>query len=181
MWQFLVHMVHIFSSMKIVVFWLKYHWNMFPWVKLTKALVQIMAWHRQDDKPSSEPMRVSLLMHTCITGPQRVDYTNPEWQRSTFVNAILADALESHGSKPQTTSIFMYFRHSSMITWQHNNLFTNESLQVKSQTITHKVSLNEAIAWDSHGNPANGRQWMTHWNAREIIAMKNRRWWVAKR
>ena len=27
------------------------------------ALVQIMAWRRSDDKPLSEPMMVSLLMH----------------------------------------------------------------------------------------------------------------------
>ena len=34
------------------------------------ALVQIMAWRRLGDKPLSEPMMVSLLMHICITRPQ---------------------------------------------------------------------------------------------------------------
>ena len=34
------------------------------------ALVQIMAWRRPGDKPLSEPMMVSLLMHICITQPQ---------------------------------------------------------------------------------------------------------------
>ena len=34
------------------------------------ALVQIMAWRRPGDKPLSEPMPVSLLMHICVTGPQ---------------------------------------------------------------------------------------------------------------
>ena len=38
------------------------------------ALVQIMAWHRQGDKPLSEPLLVSLLMHTCVTRPQWVKY-----------------------------------------------------------------------------------------------------------
>ena len=34
------------------------------------ALVQIMAWRRPGDKPLSEPMLVSLLMHVCVTRPQ---------------------------------------------------------------------------------------------------------------
>ena len=37
------------------------------------ALVQIMAWHRPGDKPLSEPMVVSLLMHICVTRPQWVN------------------------------------------------------------------------------------------------------------
>ena len=36
------------------------------------ALVQIMAWRRPGDKPFSEPMMVSLLMHICVTLPQWV-------------------------------------------------------------------------------------------------------------
>ena len=34
------------------------------------ALVQIMAWRRPGDKPLSEPMIVSLLMHKCVSRPQ---------------------------------------------------------------------------------------------------------------
>ena len=36
------------------------------------ALVQIMAWRCWGDKPLSEPMMVSLLMHICLTQPQWV-------------------------------------------------------------------------------------------------------------
>ena len=36
------------------------------------ALVQIMVWRRPGDKPLSEPMMVSLLMHICVTRPQWV-------------------------------------------------------------------------------------------------------------
>ena len=36
------------------------------------ALVQIMAWRRPGDKPLSEPMMDSLLMHICVTRPQWV-------------------------------------------------------------------------------------------------------------
>ena len=32
-------------------------------------LVQIMAWHWPGDKPLSEPMMVSLLMHICVSQP----------------------------------------------------------------------------------------------------------------
>ena len=38
------------------------------------ALVQIIAWHRQGNKPLFEPMMVGLLMHMCITQPQWVDW-----------------------------------------------------------------------------------------------------------
>ena len=37
------------------------------------TLVQIMAWRRSGDKPLSEQMMVSLLMHICITQPQWVN------------------------------------------------------------------------------------------------------------
>ena len=37
------------------------------------SLVQIMAWRRPGDKPISEPMMVSLLMHICVTRPQWVN------------------------------------------------------------------------------------------------------------
>ena len=40
------------------------------------SLVQIMAWHRPGDKPSSEAMMVSLLTHICITRPQWVKAAN---------------------------------------------------------------------------------------------------------
>ena len=34
------------------------------------AVVQIMAWRQPGDKPLSEPMMVSLLMHISVTRPQ---------------------------------------------------------------------------------------------------------------
>ena len=37
------------------------------------ALVQIMAWRQPGDKPLTEPMLVSLLMHICVTRPQWVN------------------------------------------------------------------------------------------------------------
>ena len=39
------------------------------------ALVQIMAWHRPDDKPLSEPVLVGLLTHIWVTRPQWVKVT----------------------------------------------------------------------------------------------------------
>ena len=39
------------------------------------ALVQIMAWHRQGDKPLSEPMVFSLPTHISVTRPQWVNET----------------------------------------------------------------------------------------------------------
>ena len=36
------------------------------------ALVQIIAWCRPGDKPFSEPIMVTLVMHICVTRPQWV-------------------------------------------------------------------------------------------------------------
>ena len=58
----------IFSWMKMVEFRFKIHWSLFLRVQLT--IFQIMAWRRPGDKPSSEPMMVSLLTHICVTRPQ---------------------------------------------------------------------------------------------------------------
>ena len=44
------------------------------------TLVQIMAWRRSGDKPLSEPMMVSLLMHLCVTRPQWVKSDCDIWQ-----------------------------------------------------------------------------------------------------
>ena len=45
------------------------------------AMVQIMAWRWPGDKPLSEPMMVSLLMHICVTRPQWVKLLlRPSWQ-----------------------------------------------------------------------------------------------------
>ena len=38
-------------------------------IKNIPALVQIMVWRRPGDKPLSEPMIVSLLMHICVPRP----------------------------------------------------------------------------------------------------------------
>ena len=45
------------------------------------ASVQIMAWHRPGDKPLSEAMLVSLLMHKCVTWPQwvKVQHHKLKW------------------------------------------------------------------------------------------------------
>ena len=42
------------------------------------ALVQIMAWCHPGDKPSSEPMMVSLPMHICVNRPQWVSVTQED-------------------------------------------------------------------------------------------------------
>ena len=63
------------------------------------ALVQIMAWGWPGNKPMSEPMMVSLLMHICITLPQWVNYAfvmsvlyaiscNMEWCCITGTNIL---------------------------------------------------------------------------------------------
>ena len=43
-------------------------------IKNIPALVQIMDWRRPGDKPLSEPMRVRLPTHICVTQPQWVNH-----------------------------------------------------------------------------------------------------------
>ena len=51
------------------------------------ALVQIMAWHRPDNNPLSEPMMFRLPMHICFTQPQWFNIininTNHTWKKRT--------------------------------------------------------------------------------------------------
>ena len=62
------------------------------------ALVQIMTWHREGDKPLSEPMMVSILMHICVTRPQWVKYIMLSWE--AFSSIVL----------PQVSSVYDYLR-----------------------------------------------------------------------
>ena len=53
------------------------------------AFGQIMAWCRPGDKPLSEPMMVIVLMHICVTQPQRV---KEHWIYSRIFVLIICDA-----------------------------------------------------------------------------------------
>ena len=50
------------------------------------ALVQIMAWRRPGDKPSSEPMMASLLTRICVTRPQWVNTVRSRILQLTWIN-----------------------------------------------------------------------------------------------
>ena len=54
------------------------------------TLVQIMAWRRPGDKPSSEPVMVSLLTHICITRPQ--------WVNLCWLYGVDSKQMTSNGS-----------------------------------------------------------------------------------
>ena len=72
---FLTTFSSAFSWMKSFVFWLRFHWSLFVKGAINNipALVQMMTWRRPGDKPLSDPMMVSLLLHWCITRPQWVN------------------------------------------------------------------------------------------------------------
>ena len=61
------------------------------------ALVQIMAWRRQGDKPLSEPRMESLLTHICVTRPQWVkpDLSNHEFRLHMGAQMINIQGLRS--------------------------------------------------------------------------------------
>ena len=67
------------------------------------AMVQIMAWCRPGDKPLSEAMIVSLLMHICITRPQWVNMVPSSYMVSTSAGTLTAPmtliSINTWGSK----------------------------------------------------------------------------------
>ena len=66
------------------------------------ALVQITAWRRSGDKPLSEPMMVSLLMHICVTRPQWVKESRQYMLYKTYL-AVWSHAPCSGWSSPVLT------------------------------------------------------------------------------
>ena len=74
------------------------------------ALVQIMAWRRPGDKPLSEPMKVRLPTHICVTRPQ--------WVKSVILEHILR-------IKFMSTSCEITFR------WMPQNTFNDKSWLVQ--------------------------------------------------
>ena len=66
-----------FSSMKIAVFWLNFHWNMFARVQLTIIQHRLRWWLGADQatsQPLSQPMTVSLPTHIFVNRTQLVKY-----------------------------------------------------------------------------------------------------------
>ena len=58
------------------------------------ALVQIMAWCRQGDKPLSETMMVILPTHICVTRPQWVE--NPRIKTCWYLTAAKVLQITDH-------------------------------------------------------------------------------------
>ena len=61
------------------------------------VLVQIMAWRRPGDKPLSEPMLVSLLMHIWVTWPQWVNERYLQWYVNQSVGRVLTIKKQTDG------------------------------------------------------------------------------------
>ena len=53
-----------------------------------RAMVQIMAWRGQSDKPLSEPMMVSLPTHICVTRPQWVNNRCSIWHKKKMISFV---------------------------------------------------------------------------------------------
>ena len=67
------------------------------------ALVQIMAWRRPGDKPSSEPMMISLVLQLCVPIPQ--------WVKPVMVynlKVILHYATATDNMLPILTTVMNY-------------------------------------------------------------------------
>ena len=51
--------------------------------------IQIMAWRWPGDKPLSESMVVSLLMHICVALPQWINGLSPIWWQSSYEESMV--------------------------------------------------------------------------------------------
>ena len=80
------------------------------------ALVQIMAWRGSGDKPLSEAMMASLLMHICLTWTQWVKVIVDNWYYSTY---SLPNALAQNIVTKSTASCPFTMYSSAHIFYSH--------------------------------------------------------------
>ena len=90
-----------FSWMKIYALRLIFHRSLFLRVQLIPALVQIMAWRRPDDRPLSETIMVSLLMHVCVTRPQWLSYTHNALYLNNLHGLVYFDQQGAYWTPPK--------------------------------------------------------------------------------
>ena len=125
-----------FSWLRMLEFLFEFHCSLFlsP-INNIPALVQIMAWCRPGDRPLSEPMMVSLLMHTCITQPQ-------------WVKAI-------HWCWP---NVAVYIKNNAWVTmnkdfWSQVSWFANDFHEWRSHEwksmANHHASDQKIVIWDN--------------------------------
>ena len=79
------------------------------------ALIQIMAWHQPGDKPLSEPVLVSLLMHICVTQPQ--------WVKICSKIALLNLQLQLPGHNKLNLNLFGIFPFSFYHSYFNDNVW----------------------------------------------------------
>ena len=74
------------------------------------ALIQIMAWRRTGDKPLSEPMMYSLLVHMYVTQPQWVNclFLVKYSSNATFCKPVLATFFNKAQWVKQRISVYIY-------------------------------------------------------------------------
>ena len=93
---------------------------MFPRIKLTIFQHWFRYWCRSGDKPLSEPMVASLLMHICVTGPQWAKIHCPLEDNHLFAVSMAIcwdESLRSMFLRPSWISTFWQ---ESLITFAYN-------------------------------------------------------------
>ena len=82
-------------------------------------LVQMMAWRRPGDKPSSEPMMVSLLTHMCVTRLQWVNWyirkEEPTWKSLSRDFGIFTLLFTLNGYVPKSPLLFVLLLQSILL------------------------------------------------------------------
>ena len=71
------------------------------------ALVQIMAWRRQGDKPLSEPMLIFAPTHICVTRPQWLKYASDGRSPSPWFGFLFEKLYEESWAKYDLTKFSM--------------------------------------------------------------------------
>ena len=157
--------------------------NCVPKVRMnnTPALVQILTWRRSGDKPLSEPMMMSLLMHICVTRPH--GFNSPQCipfkclvlaymflGRSHVcsyldvhrITGMLKSVIKCQGQGQTTGLLCKQVHFIEFQTWMSNSihtkiscLFTNHCPNLNNRLIKPPLILQHGCAITSHRNLRN--------------------------
>ena len=113
------------------------------------ALVQIMVWRRQDDKPLSEPMLVSLLTHICVTRPQWViDTLRPRFYQTGSAWSMDQGSNRKHSAvhnfAPTVTKFCVMWEGQAL---PHDTKFSNCRCEIVGMRVIFMWSLIPGSSW----------------------------------
>ena len=119
------------------------------------ALVQIMAWRRQGDKPLSGPMIFRLLTHICVTRPQWVKC--PQYRLINMPGPSACTFNDLCNDRPLWKFNWPIYR-MDMMTSSNGNIF---------RVTGHLCGEFTGLRWIPHTKASDAQLWCFLWSASE--------------